>query len=61
MDYGVIGAICVLVFFVCVIAGWVANSVKRAARDEATDKKIRDLEAKVKDEKKPADKPEEKK
>ena len=61
MDYGVIGAVCVLLFFVCVIAGWVSNSVKRAAKDKATEKKINDLEAKVKDENKPADKPEEKK
>ena len=61
MDYGVVGAICVLVFFVCIILNIVITDIKKKAKEQATDQKIKDLEAKVKDENKPADKPEEKK
>jgi cell division protein FtsL len=61
MDYSILGGVCVLVFFVCIILNIVITDVKKKAKEQATDQKIKDLEAKVKDENKPADKPEEKK
>jgi hypothetical protein len=61
MDYSILGGVCVLVFFVCIILNIVITDAKKKAKEQATDQKIKDLEAKVKDENKPADKPEEKK
>jgi cell division protein FtsL len=61
MDYSILGGVCVLVFFVCIILNIVITDIKKKAKEQATDQKIKDLEAKVKDENKPADKPEEKK
>lgn len=61
MDYGILGGVCVLVFVACIILNVVITDIKKKAKEQATDQKIKDLEAKVKDENKPADKPEEKK